>query len=402
MKFQSALLALGLIVAAAACSSSTSPSNPPTAAVNTGPGKFRTVYTFKDEPDGKNPLGDLIEYGGKLYGTTYWGGHYNEGAVFTVTPAGVEKVIYPFKGVPVDGAHPRSGLSVMGGKLYGTTYYGGSFNQGSVYVIDPAGNGHILFHFKGATGSHPIATVIPLNGILYGTTYYGGKHNAGTVFSIDRDGNQEVLVDFDGGNGKHPYAPLLALNGALYGTTLHGGMHGYGTVFRLDPTTNEFDTIYNFECTHPTNCAYWPKAGLRYDIPYLRGTTSWGGTYARGGACKCGTTFELRGGKIQTASFTGYSLDDGGNGNYPESGLTVLKSRYYGVAPSGGNGLGCAFTGCGTVYEAGPTTIKVIHFFQGSDGKQPTGAMAVLNGKLYGTTEFGGEHDHGTIFEVIP
>jgi uncharacterized repeat protein (TIGR03803 family) len=46
-------------------------------------------------------------------------------------------VVYTFQGQP-DGANPKSGLAVgTGGGLYGTTYYGGTANQGTVFKLDP-------------------------------------------------------------------------------------------------------------------------------------------------------------------------------------------------------------------------------------------------------------------------
>ena len=52
---------------------------------------------------------------------------YDEGCgtVFTITPAGTEKVLYTFPGGP-QGSYPSSGLVDVNGMLYGTTSYWGS------------------------------------------------------------------------------------------------------------------------------------------------------------------------------------------------------------------------------------------------------------------------------------
>jgi hypothetical protein len=49
------------------------------------------------------------------------------GTIFTITTAGVEKVIYSFKGGSKDGWTPFSSLvRDFSGNLYGTTHHGGS------------------------------------------------------------------------------------------------------------------------------------------------------------------------------------------------------------------------------------------------------------------------------------
>ena len=55
-----------------------------------------------------------------FYGTTVNGGASNDGTVFTVNPAGAERVLYGFTGVP-DGAQPKATLLAYRDALYGTT-----------------------------------------------------------------------------------------------------------------------------------------------------------------------------------------------------------------------------------------------------------------------------------------
>jgi hypothetical protein len=81
--------------------------------------------------DGALPLGDLINVGGALYGTTQYGGGSTGcsggagcGTVFKVTAKGVA-----FKGGS-DGANPQDRLINVGGTLYGTTYGGGATGTG--------------------------------------------------------------------------------------------------------------------------------------------------------------------------------------------------------------------------------------------------------------------------------
>ena len=64
--------------------------------------------------------------------------------------------------------------------------------------------------------------------------------------------------------------------------------------------------------------------------------------------------------------------------------------------------------GCGTVFQltpgdGGKWTESVLHSFTaGNDGQNPTDAVIVEAGKLYGTTLYGGAHNDGVVFEVKP
>jgi uncharacterized repeat protein (TIGR03803 family) len=59
----------------------------------------RVVYSFNGGSDGAHPS-SLIKVNGTLYGTTIYGGSESCengcGTVFSVTPAGAEKVVYTF------------------------------------------------------------------------------------------------------------------------------------------------------------------------------------------------------------------------------------------------------------------------------------------------------------------
>jgi uncharacterized repeat protein (TIGR03803 family) len=56
--------------------------------------------------------------------------------VYSVTPAGVEKVVYAFQ-AGTDGYLPMSGLINVGGTLYGTTRNGGTSGLGTVFAVTP-------------------------------------------------------------------------------------------------------------------------------------------------------------------------------------------------------------------------------------------------------------------------
>ena len=69
---------------------------------------------------------------------------------------------------------------------------------------------------------------------------------------------------------------------------------------------------------------------------------------------------------------------------------------------SDGNMYGLADSGNGMAFKvASDGTVTTIHYFTGTDGRQPQGQLVQgADGNLYGTTVYGGANDGGTIFEM--
>jgi uncharacterized repeat protein (TIGR03803 family) len=143
--------------------------------------------------DGGGPFGSLVALNGVLYGTTTYGGSNNYGTVFTITTSGQEKVVYSLgSGHQYDGMDPLAGLVAMNGKLFGTTSEGGNSSAcsvtgcGTVFEVTTSGKESVLYSFQGgADGADPQSQLAAVNGVLYGTTLYGGSYdNYGTVFAV--------------------------------------------------------------------------------------------------------------------------------------------------------------------------------------------------------------------------
>jgi uncharacterized repeat protein (TIGR03803 family) len=98
-------------------------------------GRPRQVKGCTAVSDGATPFGGLIAENGALYGTTIGGGALGYGAVFAMSPAGSERLLYSFKGSG-DGESPN-GLIAESGALYGTTRKGGTNNNGTVFKLSP-------------------------------------------------------------------------------------------------------------------------------------------------------------------------------------------------------------------------------------------------------------------------
>ncbi len=211
-------------------------------------GKERVLYSFKGGTDGEEPAGGLIALNGTLYGTTIEGGAAGPcpyggcGTIFSVSTSGKERVLYRFKGAPLDAEFPY-GLTAFNGGFYGTAG-GGSHGLGTVFSSTLSGAENVIYNFAGGTdGANPAAPPEIVNGLLYGTTEKGGydkrycSGGCGTVFKLSTSGLEEVLHRFKGypADGDDPIGTLTLLDGRLYGTAYAGGSSDNGTVFGISP-----------------------------------------------------------------------------------------------------------------------------------------------------------------------
>ena len=138
------------------------------------------------------------------------------GRSLAVTPQSLT-TLYAFTGENGDGAGPYAAvLYSANGPLYGTTAYGGIYNSGTVFELTPPGEGGgswtetILHSFGGpGDGTYPYAAVISgLNGVLSGTTNYGGASGMGMVYQLSPPVGGAAP-------GPNPYCIILAASTAL-------------------------------------------------------------------------------------------------------------------------------------------------------------------------------------------
>lgn len=221
-------------------------------------GSETVLYRFgSSSGDGKLPTSGLVmDKKGNLYGTTSEGGASGFyapgykcidrcGTVYEVTAAGVEKILYTFRGLTAgDGAAPFASLIMdKAGNLYGTTYAGGAYGYGTIFKLTPAGQETVLYSFAGQPDAgNPVGRLLmDAQGNLFGTTSFGGTFGAGAVFELSASGAESVVYSFTGGaDGASPFDGLV-MDGAgnLYGTTELGGNFGNscpvgcGVVFKV-------------------------------------------------------------------------------------------------------------------------------------------------------------------------
>jgi uncharacterized repeat protein (TIGR03803 family) len=99
---------------------------------------------------------------------------------------------------------------------------------------------------------------------------------------------------------------------------------------------------------------------------------------------------------------TVYSFKGGTDGSSPGGTMAILNGRFYGETLYGG---GCnAQRTCGTIFTLEPSGIeRVVYAFKGArhnDGAYPIGGLIAQGGALFGVTMAGGSNNGGTVFEI--
>jgi uncharacterized repeat protein (TIGR03803 family) len=354
-----------------------------------------TLYTFTGGSDGGSPSGVIRDAHGNLYGTTFSGGASNLGTVFKVDKTGKETVLYSFTGKP-DGEHPGSGvIRDKAGNLYGANYEGGANGYGAIFKVDSTGTESLLYSFQSGTdGEYPGSGLIEdAAGNLYGTTGYGGTSGNGTVFEISQSGQETILCNFNGTDGQYPFSTLIRdAAGTFYGTTSMGGSSGNGTVFKLTAKGKE-TVLHSFANGKDGQNPY---AGLVQD----KKGNFYGTTYSGGAGCYtygCGTVFKVTPKGKETVLHAFGDTD----GHYPDFGTLVLDSAgsLYGTTYAGGaDDMGIVFK----VSKTGTET--VLYTFTGGtdEGFPENGLVEDKAGNFYGATGGNPPTTYGTVFKLKP
>jgi len=212
----------------------------------------RILHAFAGGTDGEIPEGRLILGKGNLYGATTEGGAFGFGTVFKLSPnsgrAWTETILYSF-GLH-DGHIPNGVVSDSAGDLYGTNFNGGHNGYGAVFELSSAGQETLIFNFGGSglNGEIPRSGLtLDAAGNLYGTTEYVGVGGSGEVFELTSNAQggwtKKTLYVFAGGSdGSQPFGNvILDTRGHVYGTTWTGGTGnctgnngtGCGVVFEI-------------------------------------------------------------------------------------------------------------------------------------------------------------------------
>jgi uncharacterized repeat protein (TIGR03803 family) len=150
--------------------------------LDTAGNNFTVLHNFAGgASDGANPNAGrmILDASGNLYGTTSSGGSSAGGTVFRLDTSGDHFTVLhtfaiplPFGAPPAggvsDGSDPEAGLVMdSAGNLYGTTYAGGSDNEGTLFMLAPV---HPTVFFTGAPASAPYGYQFTVSAITNAST----------------------------------------------------------------------------------------------------------------------------------------------------------------------------------------------------------------------------------------
>jgi len=223
---------------------------------------YTALYSFCSTfcPDGFNPPAPPIWDGkGNMFGTTSAGGIMGGcpngcGVIYEMTPNGdgtwTYHVLHRFASFKNDGGEPLSGLVMdQAGNLYGATWMGGRYDQGTVFKLAYTGDHWketILYDFPDCNKGCGVEGTLALDksGNLYGTAA-GGTGNCGftcgVVFELSpqKNGKWKYSVMYDltpeTGGFQPFYGVIVDDKGNLFGVTSQGGKYGGGTAFEITP-----------------------------------------------------------------------------------------------------------------------------------------------------------------------
>lgn len=390
-------------------------------------------------PGGPGSRGNLSGSATELYGATVVGGDascstpYDGGSVTgcgivyrlvpnTGKPTYKIQVLHAFAGSPADGAADMSKLLVeKNGDIYGTTFYGGTYDEGTLFKLHANSSGYvetIIHNFGyGQDAAYPVAGVIEAGGILYGTTIGGGTHanallckhyggspngTCGAVYSVNlTSGAEQVLHSFGAfGDGEVPWAGLLDVAGTLYGATYLGGSNAYcGTVFSLGTDGSNERILHSF-----LNASYNDGCDPFSDLIAVKGTLY--GTTCCGGGNFCSYchgvlySVDISTGHEQVLHEFGKPKD----GSQPLGAVVDVDGTLYGTTSIGGQGSCSSGEGCGTIFSftLPSSTYNVTHRLDGrTEGAGPLAALLYSEHALYGTTTSGGKKGLGTGIKLV-
>jgi uncharacterized repeat protein (TIGR03803 family) len=324
--------------------------------------------------------------------------------------AQIFSVIYEFKNGAFDGAAPRSGVTIKGSTLYGTTNRGGldcGMNNGcgTVYQIRHVGSDWfetLIARFPSSEGGiDPLTRIVfGPDGHLYGTTSYNDfLSSAGTIYRLTPPLSicktaacfstaNDIHLFTGGSEGSGPGGGDLIWDqrGNMYGTA-GGGEKGAGIVFQMTGSGDNWTEtpLYNFGSGQGDGVG--PAGGVVMDSNgNLFGTTYGGGANTRGTVYEL--TYNPQAGWKETILYSFTGGIDGGN---PAAGVILDSSGdLYGVNGS-------------AIFELSPSgntwAFKVLYQFP-----FPTEIHSNLSldrdENLYGTTSNGGTFHLGSVYRL--
>ncbi|MCX2742515.1 MBG domain-containing protein [Mangrovivirga sp. M17] len=403
------------------------------------------VFKIFNASNGSNPSSSLIELSStEILGTTFTGGNFNAGVLYKVNKDGTGYT----KLIDFNSTSSRSKPKGNIIKTSLNTLIIPLTQQSENVIANPYG-GFVQSNFSGTistefylpeTGGFDLQTSIvkASDGRYYGSTFRGGDFDKGVIFSINSDGSDyQELITLGGNELRETYTDILEhSNGKMYvvtsgnsngrsylisftpsgfssveaitsiyaskvvgklledrdgnivGMNYSGGSNDLGTFWSFNPSTSQYQKLWEFD--GPTG--QYPVGGVIQSSV----TGDYYAVTSGGGSNGYGTIIRFPY-PLSTSSMPFVIHDFSASEGSKPSGLTIDNEVLYGVCETGANlDQGSIFK-----FDLGSSTFSVLKKFNGTDGKKPTGRLAVAqSGSIFGTTTEGGANDLGVIFKI--
>jgi uncharacterized repeat protein (TIGR03803 family) len=267
------------------------------------------------------------------------------GSIFRLTPAGVFTDLHDFTGANGDSLPMYPPIQGVDGNFYGVS---GNEVQvcGNVYKLTPAGVYTNLHTFVFGNECHSSNLVQASDGNLYGTLAdCAVVQGAGCVYKISPAGVFKEIHDFAFTTGQVPCTGLIqGKDGKLYGATQQGAANGSGNIYKL--TTAGIATDFH-DFTNATDASCVNNVGPPVNLLQVADGSFYGVNPAYG-PNGTGSIYKLTSAGVFTAFlFPNPPVD----GDLPSSTLIQhTNGLVYGTTPSGGNPASCAFVCQGTFF----------------------------------------------------
>jgi uncharacterized repeat protein (TIGR03803 family) len=327
---------------------------------------------------------------GLMYTVASAGGAGGRGSVLRIENDGSVTVVHAFAADGSEGKSPQQGLLLAAdGWLYGSTFYGGGQTLGTLFKVSTDGQFAVVHTFKNDIGGgfgHPTC---PLVQDAEGN-FYGSLNDYGTaVFKMTPDYKVSILrkLPFKQGHSTGVSSLVLAPDGLLYGATRYAYVNDGGAIFSIDPGSGRFRLLHTFACA-TDGCVAGNSLAAGPDHA-IYGTTISEGPANGGAAWRISDKGEF--------SVIHVFAGNDPLGFNPEGGFIRDEAgKLYGTNASGGTA-----GGGGTVYsmtrKGVGTLLHAFPYEQTSDGYRPNTATLAPDGRVYGTTQFGGPYAPGGV-----
>jgi uncharacterized repeat protein (TIGR03803 family) len=257
-----------------------------------------------------------------------------------------------------------------------------------------------------------VPPVLGMDGSFYGTTLdhgstgctygYGG---CGGIYKIKSTGKSYAITktfeQTDGANSSTPV--VLGSDGNFYGTTTEGGSSfgkgygGGGVIFKITPS-GTYTVLYNLCSLRGCLDGSDTLGGLTQGTDgEFYGTASNGGTRTYAGASSGGLVFKISSTGVYSVLYNFCSQPSCTDGNTPYGGpVQASDGNFYGTTQLGGT------HNDGVIFQLTPAgVLTVLYNFDGTHGLYPEGTLVQhTNGILYGDTHSGGTSNYGVFFSL--